>query len=463
METGNEAFRDRVATVDAKGERIWVYAKKTRGKLFNYRQFFGYFLVALFLSAPFIRIQGEPLLLFDVLGRKFVLLGQVFYPQDFLIFGLAMLTFFVFIVLFTIAYGRAWCGWACPQTVFMELVFRRIEFWLEGEGPTQKFNAKNGMTAALALRRVVKFVLFFVVSVIIGNYLLIYLVGTDRFFEYLKLGPSANFSSFATISILSAAIFINFTWFREQACTLVCPYGRLQGALLDSNSIVVAYDFKRGEPRAPFKKGEDRIANNKGHCVNCHSCVQVCPTGIDIRNGTQLECVNCTSCIDACNSVMDRFKLPRGLIRYASENEIESGEKNRFTPRMIFYSFVLVGLLGLLTSLIFIRNDVETTILRVPGMLYQKMDENHYSNLYNLHVINNSKHEMPIELKLLSHDGEIKVVGKELNIKELEKYEGVFMIVLDKNQITSHKEQLEIGVFTNGELIEKLKTTFISP
>jgi len=463
MTEANNSFRDRVSTVDEQGKRIWVYAKKPKGKFFNYRVIVAVILLILFLIGPFLSVDGEPFFLFDFIRRKFVLFGQVFFPQDFLIFGIAMLTFIVFIVFFTVIYGRIWCGWACPQTIFMEMIFRRIEYWLEGDGPKQKRIANKPLSADLVLRKTIKHTIFFTIAFAIGNYILLYPIGKERLFQLISEGPMGNFGTFSALVIFSFAVYGNFAWLREQACTLICPYGRLQGVLLDTNSLIVAYDYKRGEPRGHFRPKEDRALIGKGHCIDCNNCVAVCPTGIDIRNGTQLECVNCTACIDACNPVMEKHNLPRGLIRFASEKEIEAGEKFRFTPRIIFYSVVLVALLAVLSAFIFSRNKIETTILRVPGTLYFEKEDGQLSNLYNIRLLNNSKQAFTIELKLFNHEGNINVVGDSIKIQPLQKYEGVIMVIIDKNELNSSKEELEIGVFSNGEMIEKKKTVFVGP
>ncbi len=463
QEGTTNSFRDRVATLDEQGKRKWIFAKKPSGKYLKYRYLVSILLLTVFLLSPLISFNGEPLFLFDFINRKFVILSQVFYPQDFILFGLAMLIFFVFIVLFTIIYGRVWCGWACPQTIFMELIFRRIEFWLEGDGARQKKVNNEALSASLAFRKVIKNIIFIALSLVIGNYILMYLVDKEQLFTMIQEGPIENSGTFSAVMVLSFAVFANFSWLREQACTLICPYGRLQGALLDQNSIVVAYDYKRGEPRALYKKHEERKKVGKGHCVDCNSCVAVCPTGIDIRNGTQLECVNCTACIDACNNVMDRFKYPRGLIRYASEKGIENNEKFRFTVRMTLYSFVLLALMALFMAVVFSRNDFSTTILRVPGTLYFNNENGGYKNMYNLRIINNSKNEIPVSFKLLSNKGEVKIIGNELIIKPLEKHTGVITVNIPKEEIISSSQKIKIGIYANDVLIDTKETTFLSP
>jgi cytochrome c oxidase accessory protein FixG len=254
-----------------------------------------------------------------------------------------------------------------------------------------------------------------------------------------------------------------FSRFREQVCTNVCPYGRLQGVLLDKNSVVVAYDHVRGESRAKFRKNEDRTTQGKGDCIDCKQCVYVCPTGIDIRNGTQLECVNCTACIDACDSIMDRVGFERGLIRFASEEQIETRSKFRLTGRMKAYSGVLTLLVGVLVTLLVLRTDVETTILRTPGVMYQEQEDGRLSNLYNIKIINKTNHDIPIDLRILEGNAEIKMVNKELIAKAQGIAEGALFLILEKDDVKGMKTTIKIGVYSGDERIETVKTNFLGP
>ena len=259
-----------------------------------------------------------------------------------------------------------------------------------------------------------------------------------------------------------------FAWFREQVCIIVCPYGRLQGVLLDNKSIVVAYDHKRGEKeagRAKFKKSEDRAATGKGDCIDCAQCVQVCPTGIDIRNGTQLECVNCTACIDACNQMMAAVNLPKDLIRYASEENIEKKAKFTFNARLKGYTAVLVILLGVLTGMLFLRNDVEATVLRLPGQLYEHKGEDIISNVYTYKLINKTTKEIPeVHFELISHKGIIRVVSHDrIQVPEQGLAEGTLFIEVDSHELEDEKEKLKIGVYSEDQLIETTTTVFLGP
>ena len=456
-------FRDRLATIDEKGRRVWVYAKKPKGTLTLWRNIVGFALLTFFFAAPFIRVHGEPLLLLNFIEREIVLLGVRFWPQDFHLFFLAMISLMVFIILFTVTFGRIWCGWGCPQTIFMELIFRRIEYWIEGDAYHQKQLDKQAWNAGKIFKRSLKHLLFFGIAFIIGNFFLMYIIGSEAWKDLVNESPTEHLAGLGSMLAFSGVFYFIFSWFREQVCTIVCPYGRLQGVLLDRNSIVISYDYKRGEPRGTFFKGEDRVKAGKGSCINCTQCVQVCPTGIDIRNGTQLECINCACCIDACNVMMDATNQPRGLIRYASEKMIAEGRKMKFNARTIAYSAVLIILLGVFTFSITSRSPVEATILRAPGMLYQEPEPGRISNLYNIKLVNKTNQDIPVELKILSHQGEITIIGNRIKVKKQTVGESVFFLILNSQDITSDKTSVKFGVYSDGKLIEEITSIFVGP
>jgi cytochrome c oxidase accessory protein FixG len=297
---------------------------------------------------------------------------------------------------------------------------------------------------------------------------LAYLIGSDRLLLHVKEGPLVHMSTFIGLLIFTAVFYFIFAWFREQVCVLACPYGRLQGVLLDTKSIVVAYDHKRGEReegRKKFRKNEDREALGHGDCIDCFQCVHVCPTGIDIRNGTQMECINCTACIDACDSIMDSVDLPKGLIRYASEENIVKKKRFEFTARMKGYAAVLAILVGLLIGMLFLRSDVEAVILRLPGQLYELKEDNIISNVYTYKLLNKTTRPYEnMEFKLLSHDGTIIFVGQhDITVPPQDLVEGTLFIELHRATLDGHKNRVEIGVYSNGELIEKTRTNFLGP
>ncbi len=459
----DESFRDSISTVDKQGKRVWVYPKKPKGKLTRWRQRLAYVLVALLLVGPFLRIGGEPLLMINLVERRFVFFGQSFWPQDFLIFVLGFLAFIVFVALFTVAFGRLFCGWACPQTVFMEHVFRRIEYFIEGDWKQQMALNKAPWSAGKLGKKTAKHIIFFSISFLIGNVFLAYIIGSDALIQIIREPASEHMVGLSAMVLFSGAFYGNFAFFREQACTTVCPYGRLQGVLLDRKSIVIAYDHVRGEQRAKFRKGEVRSDVGKGDCIDCRACVHVCPTGIDIRNGTQLECVNCTACIDACDHMMEGVGLPTGLIRFASETEIADKQPFRFTLRLKAYSAVLLAIVAVLGALILMRSDVDSTLLRTPGMLYQQRDDGRVSNLYAIKSVNKTQRTLPLRLELLNLEGEVQVIGKELELAPGELAQTELFIILPKDQLDGIKTKVVVGVYSGDKLLKKVKTTFMGP
>jgi len=345
----------------------------------------------------------------------------------------------------------------------MELIFRRIEYWIEGDAYHQKQLNKQAWNAGKIFKRSLKHLLFYGIAFIIGNFFLMYIIGSEAWKGLVTESPSQHLAGLGSMLAFSGVFYFIFSWFREQVCTIVCPYGRLQGVLLDRNSIVISYDYKRGEPRGTFFKGEDRVKADKGSCINCTQCVQVCPTGIDIRNGTQLECINCACCIDACNAMMDATNQPKGLIRYASEKMISEGRKMKFNARTIAYSAVLIILLGVFTYSITARSPIEATILRAPGMLYQEPEPGRISNLYNIKLVNKTNQDIPVELKVLSHEGEITIIGNSIIVKKQSLGESVFFLILNNQDVISDKTSVRFGVYSNGKLIEEITSIFVGP
>jgi cytochrome c oxidase accessory protein FixG len=469
MEKPNkEQFRDSIGTINKEGNRSWVFPKKPSGKFYKYRSYVSYFLLVFLLSAPFIKINGNQFLLFNVLERKFNIFSFPFWPQDFHLLVISMITGVVFVILFTVVFGRIFCGWICPQTIFMEMVFRKVEYWIDGDRGKQIRLDKQPWNAEKIKKRLLKWFVFFVISFLIANVFLAYLIGGDVVISYITGNPFDNIRTLISLTIFTCVFYFVFAWFREQVCIIACPYGRLQGVLLDNKTINVAYDFKRGEReegRSKFKKNEDREALGKGDCIDCKQCVVVCPTGIDIRNGTQLECVNCTACIDECDHIMESINLPKGLIRYASEDNIVKKQPFKFNARIKGYSAVLLILIGVLIGMLFLRNEVEANILRLPGQLYQQKDNNIISNVYTYKVINKTTKDIEdVSYKILSHKGEIKLVSNHnFMIPKQGLAEGTLFIELNVSALKSDKDKVEIGVYSGDKLIETTITNFLGP
>jgi len=456
-----ESFRDSIATVNKEGKRAWIYPKKPKGRYYNARTIVSFIFLALLFGGPFMKLNGHPLMLFNVIERKFILFGIMFWPQDFFLFVLAMLTFIVFIILFTVIFGRVFCGWACPQTIFMEMVFRKIEYWIEGDYKKQKQLDAAEWTIEKTLRKSAKYFIFFLIAFLIANTFLAYIISFDKLKLLAIDGPKKHIGGFISLIAFTGIFFLVYTRFREQACIVVCPYGRLQGVLLDRNSLVVGYDYVRGERRGKIRKNEKR---DLGDCIDCSLCVSVCPTGIDIRNGTQMECINCTACIDACDNVMDRVGFKRGLIRFTSENLIASKTKWKLTPRIIGYTAVLLVLFTTLAFMLAFRSNVETTLLRTPGMMYQALDHDRISNLYSIQVINQTFENIPVTFRVKKPAGNILFIGKEItNLKEQSMEEAVLFIIVQRKNLKKVKTPLVLEVISNGEVIDEVKTNFMGP
>ncbi len=459
----DQEFRNNIATVDADGKRIWVYPKKPSGRLHQARIAVTAVLLTLLFAGPFLTINGRPFLLLNFFERKFVIFGQAFWPQDFFLLALVLISFFVFIILFTVVFGRLWCGWACPQTLFMEMVFRKIEYWIEGDANQQRKLNNGPWNADKIKKKLLKQFIFISISLLISHTVMAYLIGIDQVKEIVRQPPTEHLSGFIGLVAFTGIFYWVFAWFREQACVAVCPYGRLQGVLLDKKSIAVMYDWIRGEPRGKLKKKV--VQQDLGDCIDCKLCVHVCPTGIDIRNGTQLECVNCTACIDACDEVMEKIDRPKGLIRYSSFDAINEGKQRLFTPRVAAYSIVLLALLSFLSFSLVTRSDIETTILKVPGQLYQKTEDGNITNLYNIQFVNKTFEDMVLEVKIENEpSATISKVGEgEVEVPSNSLAEGVYFIKMPQEKIKSASIGLKIGVYRDGELVETVKTKFLGP
>ena len=463
----DEDFRDTIGTIDEEGNRKYIFPKKPSGRFYEYRKWVSYFLLIILVANPFVKINGNQFMMFNVLERRFNIFGFPFWPQDFYLFVISMIVGVVFVILFTVIFGRIFCGWICPQTIFLEMVFRRIEYWIEGDRGAQIRLDKQEWNAEKIRKKAIKWFIFLIISFFIANVFLAYLISSDELLKMISDGPENHISTLISLFIFTGIFYFIFAWFREQVCIIACPYGRLQGVLLDDKSINVAYDFVRGEKetgRAKFNKQEDRATTGKGDCIDCKQCVHVCPTGIDIRNGTQLECINCTACIDECDTIMDSVGLPKGLIRYASEDEIEKKAKFKFTARMKGYSAVLFILIGILAGLLFLRTDVEAVILRLPGQLFQHKGEN-ISNIYTFKIINKTNNDFSdIHFKLVGIKGTLKVVGEQdMKVPKQGMKSGTLFIEINQYLLESDKTKLEIEVYEGDKKIETSQTSFLSP
>ena len=370
-------------TLNEDGSRFWIRPRLSEGTWWNRRRIVGYALIAFFVTLPHLRWLGKPLILLDVPRREFTLLGSTFLPTDTLILMLLLGSAVIAVFLFSALFGRVWCGWGCPQTVYMEFVFRPIERLLEGgRSSSLAMDRKRGL---MQWRRVIKYLIYIPICLALAHTFLAYFVGTDTLAQWVQLSPRDHPTPFLVMAVTTLLIFLDFGWFREQTCLIACPYGRWQSALIDRQSLIVAYDPQRGEPR---RTGTNR--DGAGDCVSCNACVNTCPTGIDIRNGLQMECVHCTQCMDACDHVMEALHKPKGLIRYASQEGLAGRGGHLLRPRVVIYMVALFAVLAALGVTLSTRASAEITILRSSSEPYHVEADGRVANQVRVKIVNRS-------------------------------------------------------------------------
>ncbi len=383
-----------LATLERDGSRRWLYPKLALGRFLSRRRIVAWFLIALFTLLPYTRVNGKPTILLDILSRRFTLFGFTFLPTDTLLLALFAVSMILLIFFVTALLGRIWCGWCCPQTVYMEFVFRPIErlfLGRSGVGGAPRSDVAGWRYAAM-------YGAFFLVSVYLAHTFLAYFVGVNQLRHWMVGSPADHITAFIVVVVVTGAMMFNFAWFREQTCTIACPYGRIQSVLLDRQSLLISYDRTRGEPRGPIRKVPlpvlERTASSqtKGDCIDCELCVSVCPTGIDIREGLQLECIGCAQCIDVCDSVMQKIGRSVGLIRYSSQAAMSGQKQTLLRPRVIIYPLLVAGLLGLLAILIVTKSSVDVTLLRGMGMPFVVTPSGEIENTMRVKLTNRTDH-----------------------------------------------------------------------
>ena len=402
-----ELPESRLATTDAEGNRVYIHPHDLKGKWKNRRQFAYWFLISLYLILPWVYIDGHQVILLDLPAREFYFFGNMFYAHDgpYLIFFLLAFLFFISFV--TTLLGRVWCGWACPQTVFIDAIFRRIERFVEGSGAKRDKLERAPWNTEKIFKRSTKWILFILVSLHIVHSGIGYFVGTHELLFITTQNPNSNMTLFLVMMTLTIIILLDFGWFREQFCIIACPYGRFQSLVMDENSLIVAYDRERGEPR---KRSVVAEGVPEGDCVNCNRCVNVCPTGIDIRDGLQMECIACTMCIDACDEIMDRVHKPRGLIKYTTE-ETDSGRKHKISVRVYVYFLLFAITMGIFLSTLSHRKDLKGQVLRVTGTPYQVVNKDTIINSFILKLNYMNKKER--NFKIVTSNPKIKVISMD--------------------------------------------------
>lgn len=474
MVEDHERFRAELASVAPDGKRKWIYARKPNGRFYALRTIVSWLLLAFLLLSPYIKVGGHQFLLFNIIERQFVFFGVPFWPNDFYLVALMFLIGVVTIVLFTATLGRFWCGWLCPQTIFMEMVFRKIEWLIDGPPKEQAHRDGGPWSWTRVWRFGLKITVFFAISFLIANTFLAYILSSDTLLQYIAEGPIKHLDLFIGLVFFTVVFFLVFYRYREQACIIACPYGRYMSALVDEHTLAVTYDFKRGEQRAKWTR-DDMSAKKAaaganfqrpqqhGDCVDCFQCVTVCPTGIDIRNGIQLECVNCTACIDACDEVMDKVGMPRGLIRYSSHSAISNGHNRWFTKRTGAYIAVWSVLMVTLVVLFALRTDLDVKVLRQEGSTWVTTKQG-LGNVYRLQVINKSNSDRTVRIVVVEPRNAILIpIGLPEKVKPQEIVQGRFIISVPKTSISGNNLKVQLQILSNGERVAELQTTFLSP
>lgn len=454
----NQPNRESLNTINKDGSRKFLHPADVDGTFTHWRRIFALILIGIYVGLPWIPINGNPAVFLDVINRRFHLFGLTFAAQDlwlafFFITGVGFSLFFV-----TALFGRLWCGWACPQTVFLEHVYRRIERWIEGDATKRRQLDDQPWNFDKLKKRGVKNALFLLVSLIIAHMFVAYFISIPELYHWMTSAPGDHWGAFVFVCIASAMIYFNFAWFREQLCLVICPYGRLQSALIDDDSIIIGYDENRGEPRGKAKQ------TGIGDCIDCTRCVQVCPTGIDIRQGLQIECIGCANCIDACDAIMTKLNRPTGLVRYDSQNGLTGKKKRILRPRVaLYFVLMLIGATAMTLSAMQLRS-ANMNVVRMTGSPYF-ITETTVRNQFMLRVINKSSEPKTYSVQCHASDQIYIMEGNEdgITVESMGEEVRPVIITIQKENYTG-RFPIELSLIApDGHSIIARKAEFIGP
>jgi cytochrome c oxidase accessory protein FixG len=459
------ASRERVLpTLNLDGTRRWLRPKLFEGRFLRRRRALAWALIGLFTVLPYLRMGGKPVILLDVVNRRFILFGATFLPTDTMLLMLLLVGLFIGIFLLTAIYGRVWCGWACPQTVYMEFLYRPIERLIEG-GPRAQRDLDG---RRLAPRRLVKYAVFGALSMFLAHTFLAYFVGVEALRLWITRSPFEHPAAFLVMAGTTALMFLDFGWFREQVCVVACPYGRFQSVLLDRHSLIVGYDFRRGEPRGRFVRGAGNGSGAPpralGDCIDCGACVVTCPTGIDIRDGLQMECIHCTQCIDACDAVMEKIGKPRGLIRYTSREMLAGTARHLLRPRTIIYPIALAGFLGTFVFMLSTKAAADVTLLRAVGDPFSVDAEGRVVNQVRLRIANRRSTAQRYRIEVEgAEEGSVIIPVNPFPVARGATETTSFFVTLPRSAFSSGEPEIEVHVSDGSGFDEAFDWRLLGP
>ena len=446
-----------LSTLTREGKRRWMYPTLSPGRFLRWRGVVAWALIAIYLALPVVRINGRPAVLLDLLHRQFTIFGTTFYPTDTVLLMMLFIGTLVAIVLITALLGRVWCGWGCPQTVYLEFVFRPIERLFEGPEHRRQRRDQAPLSFDKLWRKSVKWAVFTAVSLLLAHSLVAYFVGWERLLHWMTQPPTEHWGYFVMMALTTGLVLFDFGYFREQMCTIACPYARLQSVLVDPDSLIVSYDPLRGEPRGkPRKNGE--ATRDVGDCIDCFACVRTCPVGIDIRDGLQMECIACTQCIDACDAIMDKMARPHGLIRYTSERALDRQKTRILRPRVVLYGLLTLVVSGLFIGALVMRQPFEVEVVRAPGTPFMELPDGQIANRLRFRVQNQTTHDDALQVAAVTPDGAaVRVAGVTpipVAAGALQRFEA--WVSAPRNAFAGGKAEVVVEFrFASGEAVRK--------